>query len=158
MTLCASNVDPSEHAKVTSTKSCLEWRSRNVEATLTVKSFHFRLYFWVDPIAYMMDISASLIRCQKGSIFDYCDTSDSVEMYLNWNIHSIVFILGTNWNFHPLLWYRFQVVIQKYSSFIRFKIYFGCQLADDAYVIGLVFVLKIYQSSNKVLEICCCES
>ena len=112
MTLCASNVDPSEHARVTSTKSCLEWRSRNVEATLTVKSFHFKLYFWVDPIAYAMDISASLIRCQKGSTYDYCDTSGFVEMYLYWNIHSIVFILGTNWNFHPLLWYRFQAVIQ----------------------------------------------
>lgn len=45
MTLWAPRVDPSEQAKVTSTKSWREWRSRNVEATLTVKSFHLRLYF-----------------------------------------------------------------------------------------------------------------
>ena len=44
-TLCASSVDPSAHARVTSTKSCLACRSRKVEATLTVKSFHLRLYF-----------------------------------------------------------------------------------------------------------------
>jgi hypothetical protein len=51
MTLWASRVDPSAQARVTSTKSCLEWRSRNVEATLTVKSFHLRLYFCVLPMA-----------------------------------------------------------------------------------------------------------
>ena len=43
-------MDPSAQARVTSTKSCLQWRSRNVEATLTEKSFHFRLYFCVLPI------------------------------------------------------------------------------------------------------------
>ena len=55
MTLCASSVDPSEQANVTSTKSCLEWRSRKVDATLTVKSFHFKLYFWVEPIVMITD-------------------------------------------------------------------------------------------------------
>ena len=50
MTLWASRVLPSEQASVTSTKSCLEWRSRKVVATFMEKSFHFRLYFWAEPI------------------------------------------------------------------------------------------------------------
>ena len=47
MTLWASSLCPSEQARVTSAKSCLAWRSLNVEVTFEVKSFHFRLYFWV---------------------------------------------------------------------------------------------------------------
>lgn len=67
MTLCASSVDPSAHASVTSTKSCLECRSRNVEATLTVKSFHFKLYFWVVPILRKNRIQVYVLRLLGSS-------------------------------------------------------------------------------------------
>ena len=141
MTLCASNVDPSEQAKVTSTKSCLEWRSRKVEATLTVKSFHFKLYFWVDPIAYLMDISASLFRCHNR--FNYIDVWHN-HLIWGWYIFYIdifipsFLIYGINWTFHQLFSYFFSSCHQKFPVLSVSKSNFGCQLVpfDDAYVIG----------------------
>ena len=84
ITLCASRVLPSEQAKVTSTKSwrkiflnivscynvmtikltCRTWRSLKVEATLRLKSFQRRLYFWDAPIPHNRDFSENDIGVQ----------------------------------------------------------------------------------------------